>query len=143
VIELPYKEYPKLLVGEIVTDHIGIEWKRTNIRDIKSLCDDNYYYMPVSCYCDEDVGAGYTYSDEWGDCDHCLNSLRQIKGDNSELTRKEIGFDFNEETLFDETIETSIYLDEKNYEYKHFQWRYMPGSTHLTTNIKRDKIKEA
>ncbi len=23
------------------------------------------------CYCDEDQGAGYTYSDEHGDCDEC------------------------------------------------------------------------
>jgi hypothetical protein len=25
------------------------------------------------CYCDEDQGAGYTYSDEHGDCDVCLS----------------------------------------------------------------------
>ena len=27
---------------------------------------------PEGCYCDEDQGAGYTYSDEHGDCDVCL-----------------------------------------------------------------------
>lgn len=26
-----------------------------------------------SCYCDEDQGGGYTYSDEHGSCDFCLN----------------------------------------------------------------------
>jgi hypothetical protein len=24
------------------------------------------------CYCHEDQGAGYTYQDEYGDCDFCL-----------------------------------------------------------------------
>lgn len=115
----PYKEYPKLLVGEIVTDHFGIEWKRTNVRDIQSLHDDNYYYLPVECFCDVDVGGGYTYSDEHGECDYCESTIRQVKGDNSELTSEDFGF--GEKTLFDETIEISIYLDEKNYEYKHFQ----------------------
>lgn len=23
------------------------------------------------CYCNDDQGAGYTYSDEYGDCQHC------------------------------------------------------------------------
>lgn len=117
----PYKKYPKLLVGETVIAHIGIGWKRTNIRNIRSLCDDNYYYMPVSCYCDEDVGGGYTYSDEWGECDHCINSIRQVKGDNSELTSETIGFDIDKDTLFDKIKEISVYLDEKDYKYKHFQ----------------------
>jgi len=29
------------------------------------------YEKPANCYCDEDQGAGYTYSDEHGDCDVC------------------------------------------------------------------------
>jgi len=27
------------------------------------------------CYCDEDEGAGYSYSDEYGDCDECKNEV--------------------------------------------------------------------
>ena len=27
------------------------------------------------CYCDEDQGAGYTYSDEHGDCEVCRQEL--------------------------------------------------------------------
>lgn len=114
----PYKKYSKLLIGEIITDHLGIEWKRTNVRDILSLCDDNYYYMPLGCYCDEDVGGGYTYSDEHGDCDYCIGSIRLILGSNCELTPSEIGFDFDEKVVFDKTREISIYLDDEDYEHK-------------------------
>ena len=28
--------------------------------------------MTDVCYCDEDQGAGYTFSDEHGDCDYCI-----------------------------------------------------------------------
>lgn len=118
----PYRKYPQLLVGEIIIDHLGIEWKRTNIRNIKSLCDDNYYYLPVECYCDIDVGGGYTYSDEHGDCDHCIGAIRQIRGHNTDLTVEALGFVsgafFDEEMLFDETQDIGVYLDEKDYEYK-------------------------
>lgn len=34
----------------------------------KNREDDNV----VSCYCDEDQGAGYTFDDEHGPCDFCL-----------------------------------------------------------------------
>ena len=27
--------------------------------------------IPTTCFCDEDQGAGYTFSDEHGDCDVC------------------------------------------------------------------------
>lgn len=26
----------------------------------------------MGCYCNQDQGAGYTYSDEYGSCGHCL-----------------------------------------------------------------------
>ena len=31
--------------------------------------------IPEGCYCYEDQGAGYTYSDEHGECDVCLDSI--------------------------------------------------------------------
>ena len=74
---------PELLVGEIITNHAGIEWKRTNIKDKKSMYKDNYYYMPMKCFCDVDCdGAGYTYMDEYGSCDRCTSLIRQINGHN-------------------------------------------------------------
>lgn len=132
-----YKEYLKLPVGEIVTDYLGIEWKRTNIRNIESSCDDNYYYMPIKCYCDIEVGGGYTYSDEHGDCDHCINAIRQIKGDNTELTPEITDFDFDEKIMFDKTKEISIYLDKKDYKYKHFS--IIKGNKQMLEQEKKTK----
>lgn len=119
----PYRKYPQLLVGEIIIDHLGIEWKRTNIRNIQSTYDDNYYYLPVECYCDIEIGGGYTFNDENGDCDHCEGTIRQINGYNDELTPKDIdfvsgAFSDDEEVLFDETQDIGVYLDDKDYKYK-------------------------
>jgi hypothetical protein len=30
----------------------------------------------IDCYCDDEFdGSGYTYSDEYGDCDHCIEAF--------------------------------------------------------------------
>ena len=29
------------------------------------------HWKKKSCYCNEDQGSGYTYSDEYGDCNFC------------------------------------------------------------------------
>lgn len=84
-------KYPDKLVGEEITDEFGTVWRRTNRRDMKSTYADNYYYMPTDCFCDTDVtGCGYTFSDEWGDCDYCLGMIRQIHGHNDGI---EVDFD--------------------------------------------------
>ena len=91
-------KYLDLPIGEIVTDHLGIEWKRTNHRDISSVYEDNYYYMPMKCFCDVEVGGGYTHRDEWGPCDHCDSLIRQINSHNDDVK-----VDFDNENLFDKT----------------------------------------
>lgn len=89
-------EYPDRIVGEIITDCEGTELKRTNRRDMESTYPDNYYYMPMECYCDVDYdGGGYTFNDEYGLCDHCDNKIRQTYGHNDS-----IDVDFDDETLF-------------------------------------------
>ena len=45
---------------------------------------DNNPTIHENCYCNEDQGAGYTYSDEYGDCDYCLG----IKQQSSEAEEK-------------------------------------------------------
>ena len=95
-------KYLNLPIGEIVTDHTGVEWKRTNIRDKDSTYEDNYYYMPIKCYCGIECGGGYTYADEYGygECAHCLNVLYQINGHNDEFAVE----DFDDPALFEEKL---------------------------------------
>ena len=81
----------ELPVGEVITDEYGIKWQRTNVRDADSTYEDNYYYVPVECHCNVDIGAGYTVSDEHGDCDYCLSVIRQINGHNDELPKYQQG----------------------------------------------------
>lgn len=43
------------------------------------------------CYCNEDQGAGYTYSDEYGDCPFCSGEFEggtRICADKSNVLRK-------------------------------------------------------
>lgn len=42
-----------------------------------------------NCYCDEDQGAGYTYSDEHGDCDNCEKTLNKCPSCNKSMVCKE------------------------------------------------------
>ena len=88
-------KYLDLPIGEIITDYLGIKRKRTNIRDNTSRCEDNYYYMPIECYCDVECGGGYTYSDEWGDCDYCHKRIRQVNGHNGDIE-----VDYDDPNLF-------------------------------------------
>jgi hypothetical protein len=37
--------------------------------DITFVCGHNTH---DKCYCNEDMGCGYTYHDEYGECDFCL-----------------------------------------------------------------------
>lgn len=69
----------------LFTDDHGIEWIRTDRIDAESTYEDNYYYIPVECHCDTDVGAGYTMSDEHGSCDFCLFIIRQVNGHNDAI----------------------------------------------------------
>ena len=103
-------EYLNLPVGEIITDEHDIRWKRTNVRDPDSRCGDNYYYMPVECYCYVDIGAGYTYSDEHGGCDCCEHLIRQIYGHNTDIEA-----DHDDESLFDKTKCKHVKFDETDY----------------------------
>ena len=89
-------EYPDKLVGEIVGDWAGAQWKRTNRRDMESTYPDSYYYMPVECHCDVVDNSGYTHHDEHGPCDHCESKITQINGHNDG-----IDVDFDDPTLFD------------------------------------------
>ena len=88
-------EYPDKLVGQKITDEFGVVWKRTNRRDEDSTYSDNYYYMPTECYCDADQGCGYTFNDEYGPCDYCESTIRQIYGHNDDIE-----VDFDDPTLF-------------------------------------------
>lgn len=36
-------------------------------------CGHNHHN---ECYCDEDQGSGYTYSDEYGPCEFCLGNFQ-------------------------------------------------------------------
>ena len=103
-------KYLNLPIGEVITDEHGVQWKRTNVRDMTSLCEDNYYYMPVECYCDVGLGAGYTYSDEHGGCDYCEHFIRQIKGYNIDIKA-----DYDDKSLFDCTKCKHVKFDETNY----------------------------
>lgn len=61
-------------------------WKKTIVQDLDSTYSDNYYYRPTRCYCNDDVdGCGYSFNDEYGDCDYCLKQLRQINGHNDDI----------------------------------------------------------
>ena len=91
-------KYTNLPIGEIIEDNLGIEWKRTNIRDTTSTYEDNYYYMPVECHCNVECGGSYTIQDEHGDCDYCCSVIRQINGHNDD-----IGVDFDDAKLFVDT----------------------------------------
>jgi hypothetical protein len=75
-----------LPVGELV-DNLFV---RLPARDIESCYEDNYYYFPVECYCSRDEGAGYTFSDEYGDCDFCMKLARQMNGHNDDIGETEI-----------------------------------------------------
>ena len=33
---------------------------------------------PENCYCNDDMEEGYTYQDEWGDCDNCLEHYQNF-----------------------------------------------------------------
>lgn len=83
-------EYLDLPIGEVIIADYGIKWKRTKIRDENSTYKDNYYYMPMECYCDVECGDGYTVTDEYGSCDRCDSVIRQINGHNNEV---EVNFD--------------------------------------------------
>ena len=90
------KNTAALLIGEAIEDYAGILRKRTNIKDDKSAHADNYYYIPMECYCDKTFdSSGYTYSDEYGPCDYCKNMARQVNGNNTA-----IAVDFNDQSLF-------------------------------------------
>jgi len=71
----------ELEIGEVIK-YRGSKWKRTALRDSTSTYADNYYYEPLECFCHQDEGGGYTYQDEYGDCDYCLGLIRQIFGHN-------------------------------------------------------------
>ena len=90
-------KHENLLVGETIHDGLGIEWRRTNVRDKESVYEDNYYYMPTKCFCNTDCGGGYTFNDEHGECDYCESTIRQINGHNDEIDV----IDFEENTLFE------------------------------------------
>lgn len=50
----------------------------------------NDHKMEVSdCCCDEDQGAGYTYSDEHGDCDNCCKVLSECPTCKKSMVYKE------------------------------------------------------
>ena len=84
-------KYLNLPIGEVITSDHGIKWKRTKIRGNESVYEDNYYYMPMECFCNVDcTGCGYTTNDEYGTCDYCESVIRQINGHNDEI---EIDFD--------------------------------------------------
>ena len=38
-------------------------------------CNKKHKLKVLDCYCEEDQGGGYTYSDEHGDCDNCEEVL--------------------------------------------------------------------
>ena len=52
------------------------------------FCEESTDHVIITgCICDEDQGAGYTYEDEYGDCNFCLgkparcvecNSIRDL-----------------------------------------------------------------
>ncbi len=55
---------------------------------------------PADCYCQEDQGAGYTFHDEHGDCNSCLNSditLIEGEADGADTLSKRLvkGYPFN------------------------------------------------
>ena len=81
----------ELLIGETITDHLGIEWRRTNVRDPESTYDDNYYYAPLECHCNVSDMSGYTVQDEYGPCDHCESVIRQINGHNDDIDVEDLG----------------------------------------------------
>ena len=87
-------KYLYLTIGEIIDyKDSGIKFLRTYFRDKTATYEDNYYYLPLKCYCnsrEDKCEDGYTYQDEYGDCDYCLDSIRTIYANNSVL--KEVNF---------------------------------------------------
>ena len=107
-------KYLNLPIGEVIIHDHDIEWKRTNIRDNESTYKDNYYYMPIECFCDVDcTGCGYTVMDECGPCDYCESTIRQINGHNDE-----INVDFDNDKLFEEISIVTQTNSEKTKLYK-------------------------
>lgn len=87
-------KYLHLPVGEVIK-YYWAKWKRTSIRSNDSTYKDNYYYMPIECYCDVTGGSGYTYDEESGACDYCKSVIRQINGHSNT-----INVNFDDDNLF-------------------------------------------
>lgn len=78
-------KHPELPIGEIINDF----WVRTPIRSTDSSHSDNYFYAPDRCYCNDEVSAGYTFNDEYGDCDFCNDWISDIEGRNEHISISE------------------------------------------------------
>jgi len=73
----------KNLKNKIHIDKCGVAWEPTGIIDPKSVKKENEYYRPLSCFCDKEYDdSGYTYQDEYGNCDFCEGLIRTIFGHN-------------------------------------------------------------
>jgi hypothetical protein len=82
------------------------------------LCSEKTKHDIVEkCICNEDQGAGYTYQDEYGDCNYCLGEPARCSECNS--TRKLVEMIDNFELPYQKFIS----------EYQHFNWCKFIGCT--------------
>ena len=75
-------EHPELPIGETIEDEL---WVRLPIRNETGSWPDDYFYAPTRCYCEDVDGAGYTFSDEHGDCNFCRGWVTDINGHQEKL----------------------------------------------------------
>lgn len=56
---------------------VPIEYPVTFVKSYCRHCRGNSeFIIPHECHCHVDQGCGYTFQDEYGDCDYCNSEMR-------------------------------------------------------------------